>query len=210
MPSVIIDPDKIPGLREAEAKEHAFRAIPIFSDTVPLCGFWVRILTPRLHAELHFAGNAFLCSGVPSIKAALHFIWRLHPDYAPTFCGLRGPLRFFTWLKIHRALLKMGLEKAHAEIAEYLEFCAASRVRSAGANDEPTRERSLVHWAIANAAFFQAEMGIPFHEYLDTPMPIIDQQYRAYLMRNGGSGRIWQLSDQIFNQYATELLNPGE
>jgi len=186
-----------PDYRSVFREECDTRAALAIAPTVPLMGFSVRVMTARMLAELEFVENPLVLGCVTANpEEILAFVWRIHPAFArpaPWYRSFRASL---TRARIRLAIRRRGLVKANAACLRYMQ--AINQDAVSGGGDGPRQRKEMAHWTVAGSAFYRTAFGLTHSDYMDTPVPVLNQLYRVYLDQHGESRQVHNESDTIY------------
>jgi hypothetical protein len=206
--------EMVPGLAAMREVERRNRALVFAGITHTVCGEEIRPLTPRSRLELQILRNAFTLSGLEPLAGDIfEFLWVHHPKRPAPGKGKIAAL----WRQngLRRRLRARKLEDNRRAIREYLvvqlQDMPEERLDSSGKDQSP-----WVHWVAFDASFWiNKHGGFTLETYLDTPMLVLQQLYRAYAVNHpealtGSDGKVSFIEPEFINasdRVRSEWLN---
>lgn len=194
----------IPGLPELRASEHRNRALAFAGITHRVCGVEINPITPRTRLELQMVTNAFTRGDLePRQGDVSEFLWIHSPARIP-LTGLWRPLSLFRQEMLRRRLKGRAHDDNVREIREYL-VEQMQDMPGRGVDSNSVDHSPWVHWVSTDADFWiSIHGGFTLEAYLDTPMLILQQLYRAWCINNpeiitGSDGKVTALPPTFVN-----------
>jgi hypothetical protein len=193
----------VPGLAAMREIERRHRALAFAGITHTVCGEEIRPLTPRTRLELQVLRNAFtLGPDLDPLEGDIfEFVWVHHPRRPRP--GKRKIVALWLQNGLRRRLRARNLEANRRSIREYLltQLQDMPEQRLSGGFDQSP----WVHWAAFDATFWLSiHGGFTLDAYLDTPMLVLQQLYRAWSVNHpetlvGSDGKVSHVDPQFIN-----------
>jgi hypothetical protein len=178
----------------AQRQEKLARLVPFLIGEMPFCGDLIKHLTPRIAGELSLIGNAFICGGEPTRGDVFNFLWRLNPAFArPEALSLRA--RFIRW-RLKWVVSRVDLARVRVKIREYLDDQFLDSHTGVKADDKDEKPEKVT-WLAYRAYFFMSHFGMSYIDFMDTPIPVLNQLQKAYLICHGREDEMINKSEII-------------
>jgi hypothetical protein len=196
----LIDPDAIPGYREAIEQERADRDLAMM-DRVPICGLQCRQISLRIWMLLNLCGNVFIAGGGTATKEEVAVIlWMLSDAYC-----LNEKARQ-KWVKRNvRPLFQAGkFLWCVGEINQHLR--RAFRDAPGGGKGS----KQYVNAAAGVVDYLASEYGWSAREIMEMPIASLFLYQRAARMRHNPRAPMFNESDQILSRYMQDRVRGSE
>lgn len=191
-----IDPDTIPGYREAIAQERADRDLALM-ETIPICGLSCRQLSLRTCILLNECDNAFISGGrVATPEEVAVFLWFLSPDY----CLDPKARERFVKKKVAPIFKAGKFLWCVMEINQHLR--RAFRDSPGGG----MRNKEYVNAGAAVVDTLASEYGWSARDILEMPLASIFLFQRAARMRRNPKAPMFNESDQLLSKHLQERM----
>lgn len=185
--------DKIPGLREAIARENELRN-DAFNYDVPelIGGVWVRPLTPLLFARLQSIKSPFLTGDIPLTEHVVQFLWCVSVDFKVSRWAafwFAARCRGFTYDATCSAI-NAYLNDAFADLPSHKIGCDDNQYFGALA---PLIDQ------------FGSEYGWTFEQTMRTPFKVLFQCQRCMRMRYNPHAIMFNPSDKLRSDWLAQM-----
>ena len=191
-----LDPNVLPGFREAVEKERALRDLSLM-DTVPICGLSCRQLSLRMWVLLRECGNALVLGGMPSPEEIAVFLWFLSPDY----CLEEKKRQKFVRSKVAPALKSLGLIGCIREIRAHMDHAFLDSPGGSG-----SERKEYVTPAVSIIDFLASEYGWTDSHIMDLPLERLFLYQRAAILRRNPKALLTNESDGIISRHLRERM----
>ena len=184
-----------------------------------VCGFAMRPLTPRILAELYSVGNPFVCGGRYTFAAAFDLLWRTSPHYrAPHECSWYSLGTHLARARISITARRIDSARLFAALRRYVAIMRQDSPSASSDSEQPTDPlsvREAAHWTVSNAYVFSSVFpSVDPLRYIDTPLPILNQLWRAHLVASGRKCDVENESHRLYRimsiQAARREMNEGK
>jgi hypothetical protein len=192
--------DKIPGYKEALAKEAELRNAALL-DAYALCGLGVRALTLRDVLVL-LGAQSTIFSEQPTREDIAAFLWLLQPNFwawkkageSPVIGGWAKRFERRSKRRFTKRLRNLKYEQAIIEVDEYLDAMFLDSPASSDGGDGA----AFTSFAVSIINYIAEAYGWSRHEILNAPLPELYQHIkRIEKNRNPKAPTFNRISDRI-------------